>query len=123
MAETASAREFAAGPILTGEDASYFWSQSLPQAATQKHDFRASPFLAASHAGLPPAFVATAEVDPTRDDAEAYGEKLSKAGVPVEIRRYEGMPHGFVSWVAFLPAAQKAVDEACAFLKAQWAKA
>lgn len=117
---TPSAREFAEGPILTGEDITFFWGQYLSDPDRQKDDFRASPFRAPRHDGLPPAFVGTAEVDPSRDDAERYAERLAAAGVKVESRRYAGMPHGFVSWLAMLPAARKAVDDACAFLKGQW---
>jgi acetyl esterase len=36
--------------------------------------------------------------------------------VAVQIKRYAGMPHGFVSWLGVVPAAQQAVDDACAFL-------
>jgi acetyl esterase len=31
------------------------------------------------------------------------------------------MVHGFVSWVGFLPGAQEAMADACAFLKRQFA--
>jgi acetyl esterase len=33
------------------------------------------------------------------------------------------MPHGFVSWLGMIPTAQTAIDDACAFIKAQWASA
>ncbi|MCP3735892.1 alpha/beta hydrolase [Sphingomonas sp. RP10(2022)] len=39
------------------------------------------------------------------------------AGVEVEMTRYPGMVHGFVSWVGFLPGAQAAIADASAFLK------
>jgi acetyl esterase len=37
------------------------------------------------------------------------------------MKRYSGMVHGFVSWVGFLPGAQEAMADACAFLKRQFA--
>lgn len=113
--KTASARDFAAGPILTDSDIDFFWAQYLRDPVRDRDDYRASPFRAADHRGLPPAFVATAECDPSRDDAENYGHKLAEAGVNVRQVRYAGMPHGFVSWVATVPAAQRAIDDACAF--------
>jgi len=113
---TPSAREFADGPILTGSDVAYFWAQYLRDPQAERDDFRASPYRAPRHDGLPSAFVATAECDPSRDDAERYGRKLADAGVAVQIKRYAGMPHGFVSWLGVVPAAQQAVDDACAFL-------
>ncbi len=121
--QTPSAREFANGPILTGEDIDFFWSQYLADPERERDDYRASPIRAPSHQGLPAAFIGTAECDPSRDDGELYGEALAKAGVKVQIRRYAGMPHGFVSWLGMAPTAQLAIDEACAFLKAQWASA
>ncbi|MGV9818901.1 alpha/beta hydrolase fold domain-containing protein [Nocardia xishanensis] len=38
---------------------------------------------AESSQGLPPALIVTAEVDPIRDDAEAYAARLEAEGVPV----------------------------------------
>jgi acetyl esterase len=115
--ETASAKEFAQGPLLSLDDVHYFWSHYLSNPEKDQHHPLASPIRAASHAGLPPTFAATAEIDPSRDDGEAYAAKLSAAGVPVESRRYAGMVHGFVSWLGVLDGAQLALDDACAFLK------
>lgn len=116
FADTASAREFADGPILRGDDVAWFWEQYLANPA-DRTDFRASPVLAQSHAGLPPHFVATAECDPTRDDAEVYAERLNAAGVATTLRRYPGMVHGFASWVGFLPGARAVLQDATGFLK------
>jgi len=119
--DTPSAREFVDGPILRGDDVMWFWEQYLADPA-DRDDYRASPFRAASHAGLPPHFVGTAECDPTRDDAEAYAAKLEEAGVPVTMRRYAGMVHGFASWVGFLPGARAVLQDAGAFLQSVMTK-
>jgi acetyl esterase len=113
-----SAREFADGPILKADDVAWFWEQYLVDPC-HADDPQASPYRAASHAGLAPAFIGTAECDPSRDDAEAYAAKLSAAGVVVEAKRYAGMVHGFASWVAFLPGAREALMDAGAFLRAR----
>jgi acetyl esterase len=113
---TPSADEFASGPILTDAAVDYFWKQYLADPAVEQAHPWASPIRAASHQGLAPAFVASAELDPTRDDGERYAEKLLRAGVPTESRRYPGMPHGFVSWVGLVDQAQRCLDDACAFL-------
>jgi acetyl esterase len=115
---TASARDFAGGPILTKAAVDYFWHQYLSDPAADQHHPWASPIRASDHRGLPPAFVASAELDPTRDDCEAYAAKLAAAGVATESHRYAGVPHGFVSWVGLADVAQRAVDDACRFITA-----
>ncbi len=82
-------------------------------------DPRVSPLLAASHAGLPPTLVQTAEHDPIVDDGRRYADALAAAGVPVRYTCYEGMPHGFVSFAGVAgAAAHQARAEICAFLDA-----
>lgn len=115
--KTASANEFENGPLLTSDDSDWFWEQYLTDPASQQNDPQASPSRAVNHVGLAPAFVGTAECDPTRDDAETFAAKLEQAGVTVERKRYSGMIHGFVSWVGFLPGAREALQDAARFLK------
>ncbi|OCC22596.1 hypothetical protein MB02_15830 [Croceicoccus estronivorus] len=120
FAETASSREFAQGPILTQDDVAWFWEQYLADPGTQKVDPQASPVLAETLAGFPPCFVATAECDPSRDDAEAFAARLAEEGVEVIAKRYPGMVHGFASWVGFLPGARDVLNDAAQFLKAHF---
>jgi acetyl esterase len=112
--------EFADGPILTADDIDYFWSLYLRDPAVDQHNPEASPIRAADHAGLPPAFIGAAELDPSRDAAEAYGPALEKSGVPVVVKRYPGMPHGFMSWLGMIDMAQTATDDASAWLRTQF---
>lgn len=79
-------------------------------------DPRCSPALAPSVAGLPPAVIVTAEFDPLRDEAEAYAERLQAAGVPVRVRRWEGMVHGFFGLTDVTPAAPASLEWTAATL-------
>ena len=116
LTDSESTREFGDGPGLRLSDVHYFWDLYLENEA-QYADFRASPARASSLADLPPAFIATAECDPARDETEAYGHLLRAAGVEAEIHRYAGMTHGFMAYVGAVEGARQSMDDACAFLR------
>jgi acetyl esterase len=61
--------------------------------------------------------IVTAEIDPLRDDGEAYARRLIEAGVAVQVRRYIGLPHGFLSLPPSIPCVASALDEVCHALK------
>jgi acetyl esterase len=109
------------GYLLTSEAIGFFRASYLPQ-AKDLADWRASPLLAASHAGLPPAFVLTAGYDPLLDEGRAYAERLSAAGVEVAYREYADMVHGFVLFGGVVDAANAAVQECCARLRSAFEK-
>lgn len=80
-------------------------------------DPRVSPLLAKDLSGLPPAVVVTAELDPLRDDGEAYAEALAAAGVPVVRRRYDALVHGFFGMGQFSNTAESAIGQVCEDLR------
>ena len=66
---------------------------------------------AKNFSGLPPALVVTAGFDPLRDEGEAYADALRQAGVPVSLKRFDGLLHGFCSMQTISPACDAAVAE------------
>ncbi|MFM9942464.1 MAG: alpha/beta hydrolase [Hyphomicrobiaceae bacterium] len=64
----------------------------------QARDARASPLLAASLSGQPPALVVVAGLDPLVDEGIAYAKRLQQAGVAAEIHEVPDHPHGFLGW-------------------------
>lgn len=111
-----SIEENADGPLLTKASMHWFVNHYLNSDA-DRTDSLASPLLASNLRGLPPAFILTAECDPLRDEGEAYGQHLREAGVPVEVQRYEGMPHGFFSFAAALDGGRRAFADATSRLR------
>ncbi|MEV0260153.1 alpha/beta hydrolase [Streptomyces sp. NPDC050617] len=55
----------------------------------------ASPLHADDLSGLPPTFIAVAEIDPLRDEGRQYAERLSASGVTTEFIQVPGAVHGF----------------------------
>lgn len=84
-------------------------------------DPRAAPGLAADLAGLAPATILTAGLDPLCDEGAAYAERLREAGVAVDYYCYEGTVHGFLGMGKALPHAERAIARACAALEAAFA--
>jgi acetyl esterase len=117
--DTSTYREFAEGYYLTAYSMRWFWDHYLPEGDRFHPD--ASPLRADDLAGTAPAFVLTAEFDPLRDEGETYARRLEKAGVPVTLRRYDGMIHGFYRMPAVIDDANEALAETAAALRAAFA--
>ena len=83
-------------------------------------DWRASPLLAPSHAGLPPALVLTAGFDPLRDEGLQYANALSAAGVPTQYVCFERQIHGFITMSRVIGEALTAVGLCGAALRRAW---
>lgn len=108
-----SRTENAEGYFLDLDTMAWFLGHYAPDASVYG-DPRVSPMRHPDLVGLPPAVVVTAELDPLRDEGEAFAGRLSEAGVPVEVRRFDGMIHGFLDMGAYSPGAQAAIDETLA---------
>ena len=75
-------------------------------------DKRASPLLEDDLAGLPPAYIAAAELDPLMDEGRAYRDRMIAAGVPVDYKLGKALPHGYFNLTAVLPGARSLIDKA-----------
>jgi acetyl esterase len=103
-----SLREFGHLPFLSLSDMGWYTRNYVPR-DTDLGDPRISP-AEGELAGLPPALVVTAGVDPLRDSGRAYAAALQAAGGTGELLELPGMPHGFAHLAALSPAAKAALD-------------
>lgn len=118
---TPSYAENADGYGLTRDTMEWFWAHYLTNPVEAENPY-ASPLRARDLAGLPPAYVTSAEYDPLRDEAELYGKRLQSAGVPTKITRWPGMNHGFLFWVGLVGGADSAMAEACSWARQAFGK-
>jgi acetyl esterase len=114
---TPSYQDNAEGYLLTKNAMVWFWEHYLRDPSDGQNPY-ASPLRAADLRGLPPAFVITAEYDPLRDEGEAYAARLREAGVAAELRRYDGMIHGFFQMAGVLDQGKQVIADAAAALRA-----
>lgn len=120
--DTDSKRTNGEGYFLTTETMNWFRGNYLAGGAVDPEDPIVSPLHAESDvlARVAPAFVLVAGYDPLRDEGIAYAEKLAAAGVPVELREYETVVHGFISMGALTAVTAEAIADAAKFLRTRF---
>lgn len=116
--DTPSYTENAKGLGLDAADMAWFVEQYA--AGADPADPRLSPLRLPDVAGLAPATVVTAEYDVLRDEGESYAARLAEAGVPVGLRRYDGMVHGFFVLPGLFDQAVEAGDYVAERLRASF---
>ena len=114
--ETASRKRFAEGHLLTSGTMRWFADHYLRD-TNDAYRPEASPRLVEDLSGLPSAYVLTAEYDPLCDEGEEYAHLLHEAAVPVTLRRFGGMIHGFIQLTAVAPVTRTAIDEVSDWLR------
>jgi acetyl esterase len=80
-------------------------------------DWRLSPLLATDHNNLAPAYIATCELDPLRDEGDAYARKLIDAGVTVKHKRWPGQPHCLMQFSNILDDGKALLSDMTNFLR------
>jgi acetyl esterase/lipase len=93
---TPSRREFQRTPGLNGQAVSRAWGHYLGHATASGHHV---PAHRANLEGLPPTFVSCAEIDPCRDEAIDYANRLLHAYVHTELHVFAATFNGFDSVV------------------------
>ncbi|MFJ9743666.1 alpha/beta hydrolase [Streptomyces sp. NPDC101166] len=107
---------FEHAPILGKADALWFWS-NYTEGSGADLDPRAVPILSTTLHALPPTFLIAAEVDVLRSDYEEFAAMALCAGAEVELRQYDGVPHGFFTEPAAIGKARRAVTDAARHLR------
>lgn len=92
------------------DDTVRWFSDHYGISAADRTDWRASPLQAASHEGLPPAFVLTAGYDPLADEGAAYARTLEKSGVRTTYLHMSDQMHGFITMSKVVKAAEAVLD-------------
>jgi acetyl esterase len=113
----ASRRLFGKGFFLTDELMTWYTGHFMPEGADPADPLR-SPLLSPRLSESAPALVITAGFDPLRDEGEAYAEALQQAGVPVLLRRFAGLFHGFINSIGASPSSHAALVEVAGMSRA-----
>ncbi|MDA0283124.1 MAG: alpha/beta hydrolase fold domain-containing protein, partial [Planctomycetota bacterium] len=107
--ESPSYRENGDGYFLTRDRMAWFWELYLNEDSEASNPY-AAPMQAESLAGLPPAYVMTAEFDPLLSEGAAYADRLEASGVSVVREFYDGQIHGFVRRIDLFDRATVAIS-------------
>ncbi|HEX3464550.1 MAG TPA: alpha/beta hydrolase [Candidatus Elarobacter sp.] len=109
--ESASYRAYGEDHFLTRERMEFYYRAYIqsPEQAQSPYTYA---YQAESLRGLPRATIVLAECDPLFDQGRLYAQRLREAGVPVDLRVYEGMIHAFFSFIAIFDEGRRAVTDA-----------
>lgn len=103
-----SAAEHVAAEPLSTSMLHWFYAHYVPEGVDRRHP-HISPLHAKSLAGLAPATIILAELDPLRSDGERYAARLDNAGVRVSLTTFEGVTHEFFGMGSVVNEAASAV--------------
>lgn len=107
--QSRSIKALADQPLLHKNRIDWFFDQYLPE-GTDVTNPRFSALLSDKLAGQPPVFMVSGGHDPLLDDAAAYAQALTEAGVEVAHLSYEGQVHAFMSLTKVIPEGRSATD-------------
>ncbi|MER6028467.1 alpha/beta hydrolase [Streptomyces sp. NPDC001851] len=111
--ETWSQRNFTGTPWMNRDKVTASWRHYLASATATPY---AAPARATDLSGLPPAYLATAELCPNRDEDITYALRLLQAGVSVELHQWPGTFHGSQA-ILSAEVSQRQIAELAAVLR------
>ena len=117
---TASDNEFANAQPLNKPALAWFakYTYQNPSDLTNPYAFP----LQANLAGLPPATLIAAQIDPLQTEGQQYATALQQAGIAVDYKLYPGVTHEFFGMGAVVNEAKQAEMDAAADLRSAFAK-
>ncbi|MFT8989509.1 MAG: alpha/beta hydrolase [Gluconobacter albidus] len=115
-----SRQTYANGYMLSAELLYWYCGQTLAR-PEQLFDPAFSPLLADEFDRLPPAMIVTAGFDPLRGEGELYARRLDEAGIPVLLKNFPRMIHGFLNGYALFRDGRQALREGGLFLREAFA--
>lgn len=111
--QTWSARNFTDTPWMNHDKVAQAWRHYLGGTPATPY---AAPARATDLSGLPPTYVATAELCPSRDEGIEYALRLLRAGVPVELHQWAGTFHGSQA-ILHAEVSRRQITELCDVLR------
>jgi acetyl esterase len=109
--DTASWHELGRDHLPVREQMSWMWDLYSGSPEVREGDPLVNLAAQDDLSGLPETIILTSEYDPLRDEAEEYGRRLQKAGVPTDVRRQAGQVHTVFGLARAVTACEKALDE------------
>ena len=119
VTDTESRRLFANGYGLDASLKGWFLSSYTQDPKTDAQNPLISPMFAKHLGYMPPTHLLTGECDPLRDEGKLLADHLNTDGVKCTYECYEGMIHGFCSYMYMTPmdAGKRAVKDCAAQLR------
>ena len=108
-----SYRVNANAPLLSTEDIAFYRGTRCAGNELPTNDPEFYPLLATDFSNTPPSIVISADIDPLRDDAELYVERLQSAGAEAQWINESGMVHDYLRARHVSAAAGAAFDRIC----------
>ncbi len=108
--ESPSWQRFGRGAGLSQTQMRWIWETYLER-PEQQNDWRAAPMPWRISRALPAAHLIVGALDPLLDDSHRLAGRLEEAGVPCELKVYEGLNHGFIRYGRLIAGARRAVGD------------